>query len=170
MLKETGLLLHEVVGRVGVLSVRPCGDIAELGIEVVSQRLGLLRAMKDKRAYGAILLLGFALVSSADAETNESSANFKLQGCRDFITRGDDRRALVQDIPRLYRAISCAGEVAGIAATLQVMGEICWPQGVTDGQIDAVVVNYMERIPERHHENFTVLTIEALKRAWPCRH
>jgi Helix-turn-helix len=29
-------------------------------------------------------------------------------------------------------------------------------------------MNYIERIPERHHESFTVLAIEALKHAWPA--
>ena len=33
----------------------------------------------------------------------------------------------------------------------------------------AVVMTYIERIPERQNENFMALAIEALKRAWSCR-
>jgi hypothetical protein len=124
------------------------------------------------RASGAIILL-IVSISAAGAENNEISANYKLPGCRDFVAIGSDNqlsRALVQDTSRLYRAAICGGQIEGIANTLQVMGQICWPYGVTGGQIDAVVMNYIERIPERQHESFTVLAIEALKRAWPCRH
>jgi Rap1a immunity proteins len=120
----------------------------------------------------AAVVLSCVLISSAGAETNEISANYKLPGCRDFIAIPGNpqlNRVLVQDSARLYRATLCGGEMDGIANTLQVMGQICWPYGVTGAQIDAVVMNYIERIPERHHESFTVLAIEALKRAWPCR-
>jgi hypothetical protein len=126
-------------------------------------------SLHKMKATAAVLLL-CVLISSARAETN--SANYKLPGCRDFIAISGNQqlqRALVQDSTRLYRAALCGGDIDGIADTLEVMGQVCWPYGVTSGQIEAVVMNYIERIPERHHESFTVLAIEALKRAWPCR-
>jgi hypothetical protein len=106
------------------------------------------------------------------AETDEISANNKLPARRDFYAMKDTQlvRALVQDPSRLYSAAVCGGQIEGTANTLQVMGQICEPYGVTPGQVGAVVMNYMARIPERHHEKFTALTVEALKRAWPCHH
>jgi hypothetical protein len=120
----------------------------------------------------AAITLSVALISSADAQTSES-ANYKLPACRDFNAAADNNldvsRALVQDANRLFRAASCGGEVDGVANTLEDTGQICQPRGVTRGQVMAVVMSYVERIPERHNESFTVLAIEALKRAWPCR-
>lgn len=123
------------------------------------------------RTYAAIAL-SVALVSSADAESSES-ANYKLPACRDFNAAADNNldvsRALVQDANRLFRAAACGGEVNGVARTLEITDQMCPPRGVTRGQTMAVVMNYIERIPERQNESFAGLTIEALKRAWPCR-
>jgi hypothetical protein len=44
----------------------------------------------------------------------------------------------------------------------------CRPQGVTIGQMVGVVVGYIERRPERMHEDFRGLAIEAWHEAWPC--
>jgi hypothetical protein len=43
------------------------------------------------------------------------------------------------------------------------------PDGVTNRQGVAVVVKYIEARPERMHERFSVLAIEALTAAWPCK-
>jgi hypothetical protein len=92
------------------------------------------------RAYVAIALSA-ALISSAGAETNDISANYKLPGCRDFINR-QLTRTLVQDPSRLFRAALCGGEIDGIANTLEITGQTCPPHGVTYEQIDAVVMNW----------------------------
>jgi hypothetical protein len=42
-------------------------------------------------------------------------------------------------------------------------------KGVTNTQIVRVVVVYIERRPQRMHENFKDLVLEALHDAWPCR-
>jgi Rap1a immunity proteins len=45
-----------------------------------------------------------------------------------------------------------------------------WPQnGVTNRQAMAVVVKYIEARPERMHEHFGLLAVEALTAAWPCK-
>jgi hypothetical protein len=118
----------------------------------------------------AAIVLSVALISSANAQTSES-ANYKLPACRDFnaMANEDVSRALVQDANRLFRAAACGGQIDGVANTLEVTGQICRPPGVTRGQVMAVVMTYIERIPERQNENFMVLAIEALKRAWSCR-
>jgi hypothetical protein len=43
------------------------------------------------------------------------------------------------------------------------------PDSVTQGQIVGVVVLYMEARPQRLHEPFRSLALEALFDAWPCR-
>jgi len=125
------------------------------------------------KALAAIVLL-LGLTSSAGAEVDLFSANYKLQSCRDFAAMGEGNmrlnRELVQDPSRLFNVALCGGEMLGIAHALQITGQICSPDGVTSGQIDAVVMTHNERIPERQHESFAALAVEALKRAWPCRH
>src|SRR4051794_16854802 len=45
----------------------------------------------------------------------------------------------------------------------------CPPKRVTSEQVVRVVVAYIERRPQRMHENFKELALEALRDAWPCR-
>jgi Rap1a immunity proteins len=45
----------------------------------------------------------------------------------------------------------------------------CVPDRSTVGQAVRVVVAYIDQRPERMHEYFEVLALEALRRAWPCR-
>ena len=37
-------------------------------------------------------------------------------------------------------------------------------------QVIRVIVAYIDKRPERMHEDFALLTLEALKNAWPCKH
>jgi hypothetical protein len=122
----------------------------------------------------AAFILWLALISFAGAETDTNSANYNLPACRDYgLAMGGDRQLMddfLQNPGRLMKANVCAGQILGISQVLEVMGQICAPALVTMGQSVALVVNYIERIPERWHENFTILAIEALIRAWPCHH
>jgi hypothetical protein len=45
----------------------------------------------------------------------------------------------------------------------------CVPDRSTVGQAVRVIVAYVDQRPERMHEHFEVLVLEALRRAWPCR-
>jgi Rap1a immunity proteins len=57
---------------------------------------------------------------------------------------------------------------AGLHEFLPPDASSCRPQGVTTGQMVRVVVAYIERRPERMHEDFRRLAIEAWHEAWPC--
>jgi Ssp1 endopeptidase immunity protein Rap1a len=66
----------------------------------------------------------------------------------------------------------CAGTIEGLgymASLLPREKRPCPPPSVTNGQVVRVVVAYIERRPQRMHENFKELTLEALHDAWPCR-
>jgi hypothetical protein len=45
----------------------------------------------------------------------------------------------------------------------------CVPEGVTTGQKIRVVLVYIQRRPQRMHEDFQDLAIEAFHEAWPCK-
>jgi hypothetical protein len=116
---------------------------------------------------GLIIAAALLFPYSAVAEVDMNSANYQLPHCRDYQAIGN---APIPDYVRLYAAALCGGQIKGIAISLHLTGQICEPDGVTNGQVLSVVMTYIDRTPERQHESFSVLAIEALKRAWPCRH
>ena len=46
----------------------------------------------------------------------------------------------------------------------------CVPGQATFAQVLRVAVAYVEQHPERMHEEFAPLALEALQKAWPCNH
>jgi hypothetical protein len=48
-------------------------------------------------------------------------------------------------------------------------GVQCRPREIALGQLVRVVLKYIDIRPERMHEDFRVLAIEAMKTAWPCK-
>ena len=45
---------------------------------------------------------------------------------------------------------------------------VCHPRGAVLYDAVLIVVSHIEAQPERLHENFNALAMEALSRAWPC--
>src|SRR5262245_52039530 len=124
--------------------------------------------------FGAALT--FTVTAAAGAE-DTSSANYILPGCQDFL-------GLKQ--PDTGKPEFCAGTVAGISfvgkelhrlrptypsESEAVTGLYCLniPEKVTLMQLVRGVIAYIEARPARMHEPFVVLTLEALRNAWPCR-
>jgi hypothetical protein len=65
----------------------------------------------------------------------------------------------------------CAGKVDGLFYVGRMLPPeygSCAPEGVNNKQMVRVVVAYIERRPQRMHENFNRLALEALHEAWPC--
>jgi hypothetical protein len=87
------------------------------------------------------------------AEEGFMSANQVMTGCRAFIAESNSD---------LFLQGVCIGLVTATAGG-------CLPSGVTVGQEVRAVAGYIDDRPNRHHEDFRVLVLEALKEAWPCR-
>jgi hypothetical protein len=103
----------------------------------------------------AILL---ALTMPAGA-ADMASANFFLPGCKGFLVP-ESTTTLMQG--------RCLGVIEGLAYGVGGQ-EICQPKGGEAGQAVAVVIKYIEARPERMHEPFAKLALEALTAAWPCK-
>jgi hypothetical protein len=43
------------------------------------------------------------------------------------------------------------------------------PTGWRDNQGTQVIIAYIEARPQRMHEDFRVLAVEAMQKAWPCK-
>jgi hypothetical protein len=107
-------------------------------------------------------LLAAALLASEGAAEPES-ANTMLPGCQAFIRRVD---------PTAGPQSRCVGNIEGLTFVTQLLPanlQSCIPDNVTLGQVVRVVVAYIERRPQRMHEYFNFLALEAMHEAWPCK-
>src|SRR5262245_28596658 len=102
----------------------------------------------------AILL---ALTIRARAEDTKT-ANRVLPGCKD----SPDHR-LTSGVS-MYQQGRCSGYVANLVYGVGEQ-EFCSPKGVSIGHAVAVVIKYIEARPERMHEPFGDLALEALTAA-----
>ncbi len=66
-----------------------------------------------------------------------------------------------------YDAAFCLGVFHGM--TVVTGSVMCIPNNVVTVQAVRVMVRYMEARPQKMHEPFVVLALEALQDAWPCR-
>jgi hypothetical protein len=91
------------------------------------------------------------------------SANAILPFCKNFNEKNS------RDFGKGY----CAGAVAGMMLVAGGSVGRPWcaaiPDEVTVSQTVRVVVRYIEARPNRMHESFTKLALEALVEAWPCQ-
>jgi hypothetical protein len=126
--------------------------------------------MSDTRRNGsAALVLGFlaAVLSTQNADAQNPdvrSASFIAPGCQKFLSNRPDN--LLQQ-----------GRCFGIIETLLVMGQLkgmapeftfCPAPEVGPGQLIRVAVDYIEHRPDRMHEDFLLLALEAFHESWPC--
>jgi len=111
------------------------------------------------------LLAAALLAQNADAQTKPDrwSANYLMPACRNWIAFAGDRQGIDEAM--------CAGIISGLVYTVKFLppdSSSCTPEGVTIGEMVRVVVAYIERRPERMHEDFRKLAVEAWHEAWPC--
>jgi hypothetical protein len=107
---------------------------------------------------GIVLVVALMLSGgTAFAEENPLSANYIMEGCRNFVSGNRNEMPLRQGI--------CLGSVNGIADAAPGM---CMPT-VSVGQMVRVVAQYIDSRPARLNEHFNKLALEALRAAWPCQ-
>ena len=109
----------------------------------------------------------FALLMTLDTDNaasqqDWSSANYIVPGCRAY---------LANNIPmnQFSNATTCRATVSTLAWAGHEQLGFCVPDMVTDAQLMRVVVTYIDSAPARMHENFRVLSLEAFRKAWPCK-
>jgi hypothetical protein len=108
------------------------------------------------------------LTENADAQSDDhnNSANYVLPACQRYIARSNSNSL------NTLREGLCAGLIEGLfylAHLLPPERRSCAPESVTTGQVLRVAVAYIERRPQRMHENFKELALDAFHDAWPCR-
>jgi hypothetical protein len=108
------------------------------------------------RAIWCAVLMALATTTAGAAE-NLNSANYWLPRCKEFIAANSNRDLDGQEV--------CAGRVEALSLAS------CphTPNDITPAQAVRVVVRYIEERPQRIHESFNALALEALHDAWPCK-
>jgi Rap1a immunity proteins len=95
----------------------------------------------------------------ADKAADVWAGNTLLEPCRALLDPANTRGNFSEGM--------CEGVIASISFWFS--GNVfCAPAGATHQQLDRVIVRYMDQQPERLHEDFRGLAIEALIATWPC--
>ena len=106
----------------------------------------------------------FLSASAASAvEDATLSADQVLPACAAFIA---DRAP--REIDGVFQAGRCIGLMQGLGYASRLLG-VCPPDDVTSALRARVVVTYVVAHPERMHEDFRVLAVEAMQKTWPCK-
>ena len=116
-----------------------------------------MRPLRFAARMGALALLFGLPVTLSIAQENTNSAIRIMRGCREFIKDNSSEDWFMQGV--------CSGRISGVEWSAD---KVCSPRESTHGQSVRVVVAYIERRPERMHESFNELALEALIAAWPC--
>lgn len=107
------------------------------------------------------------IVTAASAEVDIDSANYTLPHCKALVGGSP-----AQTIADAYGQGVCIGTVStvGIMMALRRTDKCAnIPGGATNTEIVQVVVQFIEARPNRMHEPFWMLAVDALTDAWPCK-
>lgn len=102
-----------------------------------------------------------------DTQDDVISANAVLPSCK--LVFADDKAIAAADASEGYSAAKCLGLVEGIAYGASAGAGVCGDPKVTIVQLTRVVVQYIDNLPARLHENFKALALEALRAGFPCK-
>jgi len=97
--------------------------------------------------------------------TDDTSANAVFFGCKAFV------EGQATNAQSLMMSNFCSGVVHGLAyvgKALPPQVRYCAPPTSTAQQLARVAVQYIQANPQRMHEDFRELTMEAFHYAWPC--
>ena len=121
--------------------------------------------MLARYTVAAAIFLGASAASAVEDATLTADlpAVSMLPACKAFIADDSPR-----DIYVLFEAGRCIGLMQGLGYASRLV-DVCPPAEVTFAQKARVAITYIEARPERMHEDFRVLAVEAMQNAWPCK-
>ena len=111
------------------------------------------------------LLAAILLADNVDAQRDDhQSANYLVPICQRFVANDGN----AYDIETGY----CAGVITGVGSmgpSFPPGSRSCAPNSATVTQATRVALAYIERYPQRMHESFARLAVEAWHEAWLCK-
>ena len=114
--------------------------------------------MRARYTVAAAVFLSASAAGAAEDTT--LSADRMLPACAAFVAERAPR-----EIDGVFQAGRCIGLMQGLGYASRLV-DVCPPAEVTFAQKARVAVTYIEARPERMHEDFRVLAVEAMQKAW----
>jgi hypothetical protein len=112
------------------------------------------------------IILGLLLSLSCGA----ASAQFiKGTQLREWLSADERVENGLQNHVDYTNSASGLGYITGIAETFNVLGLLCIPDGVTRGQMQAIVSKYLKEHPEKWNSDANPIVYVALSSAFPCK-
>jgi hypothetical protein len=117
-----------------------------------------------------LFFLMVALVARAEAQLpdrDDQSANGIFSGCKAFADGQPIRNPELGTMGNF-----CSGAlhaISGISNLLPPEWRSCTPATSTARQLARVFLQYVEANPQRMHEDYRKLMLEAFHQAWPCK-
>jgi hypothetical protein len=112
-----------------------------------------------RHALAAILALLCDGSAMAQLPLDAGSADHAILGCREIVNQSNRYSELQRE---------CASTVRTMIYVAASRG-ICPPGEPSVAKAVSVIVAYIDHRPERMHEQFEPLALEALQQRWPCR-
>jgi hypothetical protein len=103
-------------------------------------------------------LVATASAAGPAASSRMFSADFYLDGCKDFVAGKSN-----------FFAGRCVGAVEVLDALNADTKLFCPPDNADNLQRVRTIVTYIEARPDRKKEDFRLLANEAMAKAWPCK-
>ena len=122
--------------------------------------------MRPVAGLTALFVFAALTTDAALAEKMDSSAGYFLSRCRAVVDHEYDKLFDIGICSGVMVAIHDTSMLLNAPANSQVRA--CMPDSITVEKSIAVVVHWLDRHPQRWHENFTSLAMSALHDAWPC--
>jgi Rap1a immunity proteins len=113
--------------------------------------------MRKQHAIGIAAVVAF-LAQPGSAAT-QFSAKDVMPGCRELADQTSKNVVLQAYCRGVLQVLLSSGGLVGI----------CGANEVSNARAARVVTLYIDQRLARMHEDFTVLALEALQQAWPCR-
>jgi hypothetical protein len=105
-----------------------------------------------------IALLSSLAPARSQAVSRSFSADFYEAGCKDFLAGQSS-----------FFGGRCVGAVEVLDALNDDTKLFCPPGGATNLQRIKVIVDYIEKRPDRKNADFRLVANEAMAKAWPCK-
>lgn len=117
--------------------------------------------------FSALLVLTLRVqVSAASAQELSKTGRDLVEACRALAT-GEKPPA-----DNAFQIGTCLGEIKALNWLAPGVADpnlrSCVPANVTDIEIASIIVDYLDRNPDRLREPFQGLALEALAGTWPC--
>ena len=122
--------------------------------------------MRPVAGHATLFVVAALTTDAALAEKMDSSAGNFLPRCRAVVDHEYDKLFDIGICSGVMVAIHDTSMLLNAPANSQVRA--CMPDSITVEESIAGVVHWLDRHPQRWHENFTSLAMSALHDAWRC--